>query len=224
MLRQTKRHAIITETNPFSPISETYRMLRTNLQFRIDEQSLKILSVCSAHAGEGKTTTLVNLAVTFAEEGKRVLLIDADLRRSTLHQIFHMSNEVGLSTLLRNKCELKLAIRNTHITNLDLIHSGPSYSNPSKLLGSTDMVLLLEQLKQQYDLILIDSPPLLDVAESKILASKSDGVVIIVKSGKTKRDAVLKVKAHLESVNVNILGVVLNNHKQKLHNDYYFNN
>ncbi|MCR8641094.1 CpsD/CapB family tyrosine-protein kinase [Paenibacillus sp. N1-5-1-14] len=219
-MRRTNRQALITDLNPLSPVSETYRMLRTNLQFLIQEQELEVLSVVSAHPGEGKTTTLVNLAITFANENRKVILIDGDLRRSTLHHIFHKNNDFGLSSVLRKYQELSNAIHSTHINNLDLITAGPVPINPSELLGSQGMKDVMEQLKARYDLILLDSPPLL-VADSKIIARQSDGVMMIVRSGKTKRDDAWKVKTQLENVNVKLLGVVLNNHKLKNNNDYY---
>lgn len=219
-MQQINPLAMITDVNSLSPVSETYRMLRTNLQFLIYEHGIQVMSVVSANSSEGKTTTLVNLAITFANEGKRVILIDGDMRRSSLHQIFQLDNELGLSTLLRSRQELKTIIYQTHISNLDVITAGPIPINPSELLGSLEMNQLLDQLKSQYDLVLFDSPPLL-VADSKIIARNSDGVIIIVRSGKTRRSDVLKVKSQLESVNVNILGVVLNNHKLKIKNYYY---
>ncbi|TCZ77508.1 polysaccharide biosynthesis tyrosine autokinase [Paenibacillus albiflavus] len=220
MLRQINRQAMIASINPRSPVSETFRMLRTNLQFLINDDGLKVISVISANPGEGKSTTLVNLAITFADEGKRVLLIDGDLRRSSLHQIFQLRNEMGLSNYLGRKSDIQNIIHQTYIHNLDVITSGPVTYNPSELLGSAKFIQLIEQLKEQYDLVLFDSPPLI-VADSKIIASKADGVIIVVKSGKTRRDDVLKLKNQLEGVNVNVLGVVLNNHKPQKMNGYH---
>ena len=220
MHRQINRQAIVTIINPRSHVAETFRMLRTNLQFLINEAAIQVISVISSNPGEGKSTTLVNLAITFADEGKRVVLIDGDLRRSSLHQIFQVRNEMGLSTYLRKKCDISNIISQTYIHNLDLITSGPIAYNPSELLGSTAFIQLIEQLKKQYDLILFDSPPLI-VADSKIIASKADGVIILVKSGKTKRTDALKLKNQLEGINVKILGVVLNNHKPQKVSEYY---
>jgi len=196
-------------------------MLRTNLQFIIEEQSLQVIAVSSAHPGEGKTTTIVNLAITFANEGKRVVLIDADLRRSSLHSIFDLSNERGLSSILSKRCHTKDATRSSLIENLDIIPAGPMYPNPSELLHSPEMMELLAQLKSQYDLVLIDSPPVLVVADAKIIANRAEGVIMIVRSRKTKRSSALKAKNYLESSGVNILGFVLNNQMKNIERNYY---
>jgi len=221
MLRQIKRFAMIAETNPLSPVSESYRMLRTNLQFLMEEQSLQVISISSAYPGEGKTTTIINLAITFANEGKRVVLIDADMRRSTLHHMLSIPNDVGLSTVLSKRCTCKDAIRSSMIPNLDVIPAGPLTYHPSELLQSDEMLILLSHLKSQYDLVFIDVPPVLVVADAKIAASRADGVIMVIRSGKTKRDTALKTKAYLEKAGVNVIGFVLNDHKQRVKHSYY---
>lgn len=222
MLRQTNRPALVTEINPNSPISENYRMLRTNLQFmNLDPSSVKALSVSSANPGEGKTTVLVNLAITLAQEGKRVILLDGDFRCPSLHHIFHFSNEIGMTSLLDKFFELKDVVRNTHIPNLDLIPSGPLTKNPNLLLNSECMTNLIAQAKAQYDFVLIDSPPILAVTEAKIIASMSDGVILVIQSGKTKRSAAIKAKDSLHIANANLIGVVLNNHRQQSSTEYH---
>lgn len=221
MSRQINHPAMITETNPLSPVSESYRILRTNLQFLLEEQSHQILSVTSAHPGEGKTTTIINLALSFAAEGKRVLLIDGDLRRSSIHHVFRLNNELGLSSVLSKRNDISEVIQSSHISNLDIIPSGPAPNRPSELLGSQELIDLFKRMKTHYDLILVDSPPLLVVSDAQIIVSRSDGVIMVVRAGKTRSQDAMKVKAYLEQIKANLLGVVLNHVKQKSQRQLY---
>lgn len=216
------KRQIITLTNPRSPISESYRALRTNIEFSSIDEKLQVLMVSSAGPGEGKSTTITNLAVTFAQSEKKVVLIDADLRKPTAHHTFSISNRYGLSSIISQQCSLEEGIQVTDIPNLDVITSGAIPPNPAEMMGSKRMTATIEQLRQMYDIVLIDTPPLLAVTDAQIVSTKSDGVILVVDQGKVKRDIASKAVKNLESVNARILGVVLNNVKRKANEEAYY--
>ncbi|WP_028559185.1 CpsD/CapB family tyrosine-protein kinase [Paenibacillus pinihumi] len=206
---------LITITNPRSPISESYRTLRTNIDFSSIDEQVQVIMVSSAGPGEGKSTTISNLAVTYAQTERRVVLIDADMRRPTAHHTFQLSNRQGLSSILSQQATYQDIVQNTDIPNLQIITSGPIPPNPAEMMASKRMSALLDELRQNYDIILIDAPPLLAVTDPQIIASKSDGVIMVVDYGNVKKDAAMKAKANLDNVNARILGVVMNNVKRK---------
>ena len=210
MRRSINDSDLIAYTNPKSPISEVYRSLRTKIHFSLKDQESKAIVVTSSHAGEGKTTTISNLAITYAQEGKKVILIDADLRKPSLHRVFSMPNHQGLSTLLTGLTNMQDTIQETIISHLSLLTSGPIHSNPSDLIDSSVMKELLKDLKEQYDVILIDTPSVLAVTDSVIVSALCDGVIMVVASGKVKKDHLKKAKEQLDHVNAQMLGVVLN--------------
>lgn len=178
--------------------------------------------VTSAGPGEGKSTTITNLAVVYAQSDKRVVLIDADLRKPTMHHTFNCTNRWGITSVLSGQANLSEVVRTTAIPNLSIITAGPIPPNPSEMLASKRMVATLEELKEQFDIILIDTPPALAVTDAQIVASKCDGVVLVMDSGKVKREMALKAKANLEYVKARILGVVLNNMDRKNAESYYY--
>lgn len=220
MSRLTPKWKLITESNPKSPISEGYRMLRTNIEFSTIDQTLQVIMVTSSKPSEGKSTTCANMAVAFAQANKRVLLIDADLRKPSQHHIFGKSNRSGLTTVLFNQKELKDVIQNSGTDNLSVIYAGPTPPNPSELLSSKKMTELLATIRGMYDVIIIDTPPILSVTDAQIVATLSDGVVLVVDSGKVKKEVALKAKTSLEHVKAKLIGVVLNNINRK-HSDSY---
>jgi capsular exopolysaccharide synthesis family protein len=222
MSQPTNKRTLITHANPKSPISESYRALRTNIQFSAIDEELKVLLVTSAGPGEGKSTTISNLAVAYAQSDKKVLLMDADLRKPTMHQTFRVTNRLGLTNLLTNQAELEEVIRNSSIPNLDILTSGPIPPNPSEILSSKRMITLLDELKKMYDIILIDAPPAIAVTDAQILGTRSDGVILVIDSGKVKREIAMKAKANLDHVQARILGVVLNNVDRKNKDSYYY--
>ncbi|MCK9862243.1 CpsD/CapB family tyrosine-protein kinase [Paenibacillus sp. ATY16] len=213
---------LITTSNPDSPIAEAYRSLRTNIQFSSIDVPVKTLMVTSCQSGDGKTTTIANLAVAFSQEGKRVLLVDADLRRPTLHTVFMLSNQTGLTNVLANQMDWEDAVHSTSVDNLFFIGSGPTPPNPSEMLGSKKMNQLIEELSAHYDMILFDAPPSLVVTDGLVLASKCDGVVAVISVGMTKRQQAKKLYASLEHVKAKLLGVVLNNKKKKSKEQLYY--
>ncbi|MFC5652898.1 CpsD/CapB family tyrosine-protein kinase [Paenibacillus solisilvae] len=215
MRRSTNENNLITLLNPKSRVSESYRTLRTNIQFSSMDAPMKVLMVASAQMDEGKTTTISNLAIAYAQEGKKVLLIDADLRKPSLHHVFSQSNRIGLTNVLAKQNRWQEVIKDSLIENLTLLPSGPIPPNPSELLGTSRMQVMLEEIKEEYDIILLDTPPILAVTDSLVVSAYCDGVVMVVAAGKVDKELVKKAKASLEHVNARIIGLVLNNMNRK---------
>lgn len=222
MSRSIHNDQLITDSNPKSPISEAYKILRTNIEFSNVDEKLQTIMITSTKMSEGKSTTSANLAVTYAQSNKKVLLIDADLRKPTQHHIFKLSNRFGLTSLLSHQNDLDDVLLQTSVDNLSVIPSGPIPPNPSEMLESKRMGALLEELKQRFDIIIIDTPPVLAVTDSQIVAAQCEGVIMVIDSGRVKKDAALKAKASLELVNARIIGVVINNIKRNDAEDYYY--
>ncbi|GIO89221.1 MULTISPECIES: CpsD/CapB family tyrosine-protein kinase [Paenibacillus] len=210
MRRSISEGSLIVSHNPKSSISEVYRLLRTKIPFFSKDQELKTVMVTSSQPGEGKTTTISNLAVTYAQEGKKVLLIDADLRKPSLHRVFSQINHQGLSSLLTGHSSIQESVQKTSIDNLWLLPSGPVPANPSELIDSSGMRELLHQIKDQYDVILVDTPSVLSVSDSVIVSALCDGVIMVAAAGKVKKDHLKKAKEQLDHVNARMLGIVLN--------------
>jgi capsular exopolysaccharide synthesis family protein len=219
---QLQNRSLISLTSPKSPIAEQFRTVRTNIQFSSVDQEIQTIVVTSPGPSEGKSTTTANLAVVFAQQGKRVLLIDSDLRKPTVHYTFRQENHVGLSNVLTRQASLDEAVKTTDQDNLWLLTSGPIPPNPSELLGSRGMHTLLELANNEYDVIIMDSPPILAVTDAHVLSNLADGVVLVVSSGKTEIESAKKAKELLSSAKAKILGVVLNNKKQQDSHYYYY--
>ncbi|SEN61083.1 CpsD/CapB family tyrosine-protein kinase [Paenibacillus sp. OV219] len=222
MSKLASKRRLISLVEPKSPISEAYRSLRTNIDFSSVDDKVQVIMVTSASPGEGKSTTIANLAVVYAQADRSVVLIDADMRRPTSHHTFRLSNRHGLSSVLSRQCEVEEAVQATDIPNLSIMTSGPVPPNPAEMLASKRMSLLIEQLREQFDVILVDTPPTLAVTDAQIVSTKCDGSLLVLESGKVKRDMVVKAKQQLTQVNARILGVVLNNVKQKNGDGYYY--
>ena len=214
---------LITHFAPKSPISEAYRTFRTNIQYAQIEKPLKAILVTSPGPGEGKSTSIANLAITMAQMGSRVLLVDADLRRPILHSIFKIDRRVGLTNVLVGRAASDEAIFETEIENLYLMPCGTLPPNPSELLGSDSMKRLLHELKQKYDVILFDTPPVIAVTDAAVLASKVDGVILVVKSGQTDREAAFRASVLLKNVKTRLLGALLNGVRiESMYGSYYY--
>ena len=202
---------LITVAYPRSPISEAYRILRTNIQFSAVDRPLETLLVSSPNPIEGKSITLANLGVVMAQAGLSVVLVDSDLRRPMLHKVFGLSNKEGLTTtLLDGEPYLDSRLQATQVENLRVLTSGPLPPNPSELLGSQKMKSLIENLKEKADIVLFDSPPILAVTDAAVLARQVDGVLLVADAGHTRRELARQAKEDLLKVGANILGVVLN--------------
>jgi capsular exopolysaccharide synthesis family protein len=219
--KPNNRRTLVAMYDSKSPISEQYRTIRTNIQFSSIDQEIKTLMVSSSGPGEGKSTTAANLAVVFAQQGKKVLLVDSDMRKPTVQYTFNQVNTYGLTSVLTKEMTLDKAVRETDGENLFILTSGPIPPNPAELLGSNAMEQFLESAKELFDIILFDTPPLLSVADSQILANKCDGAILVVSSGRTEREQMVKAKEILDSAQSKLLGVVLNNKKIE-NTDYYY--
>lgn len=215
------RH-LITKINPKSPISEQYRTIRTNIQFASVDNPIRSLIVTSSGPSEGKSTTTANLAIVYAQQGKKVLLIDADLRKPTIHYTFRLDNLRGLSNVLVGEHSLKEVTHESDVTNLDVISCGPIPPNPSELLGSRKMVQFLEEAKQAYDIVIFDTPPVLAVTDAQILANIVDGSILVIRSGSTEIEDAVKAKEALEPAKAKLLGTVLNGREKTASNYYYY--
>lgn len=220
---KTMARKLIVETNPKSFISEQFRTIRTNIKFSVPDKDLKTIVITSAGAGEGKSTVSANIAAVFSQEGKKVLLIDGDMRKPTIHYTFRLKNVFGLSSLLTKQCELEEAIQETYIEGLYAITSGPIPPNPAELLASKQMGLIMESLKEEFDLIVFDAPPVLSVTDAQILSNRCDATILIVSSGETQKASIVKAKELLDMSKANIIGVVINNAViEKGHYYYYY--
>lgn len=217
-----KQRHLITLTNPRSTVSEAFRSLRTNIDFSSVDEKVQIIMVTSSGPEEGKSTVTGNLAVAYAQSDKKVVLIDADLRKPTGHRTFSLTNRKGLSSLLSQQADLDEVIQETAVPNLSVITSGPIPPNPAEMLASNRMNAMLQELRSTFDIVMIDTPPLLAVTDAQIIATKSDGVIMVVSYGKVKRDIAVKAKAQLDRVGSRMLGVVLNNVKRKASEGYYY--
>ena len=203
---------LVTIYSPRSPISEAYRTLRTNLQFVSLDKPLQSLLVTSAGPEEGKSTVLANLAVAIAQTEKRVILVDCDLRRPSLHKLFGLGHREGLTTMMVDDNAMNAPpLQETVVPGLLLLASGTLPPSPSDLLGSQRMDRVLAVLKEQADMVLLDAPPVLAVSDAAILATKADGVLLVVSAGQTRRESVQMAKTKLEKVNANLVGAVLTN-------------
>lgn len=200
---------LITHSHPRSPAAEAYRTIRTSMMFSGLDQTIRTILFTSANQEEGKSTTTANLAVTYAQLGHKVLLIDCDLRKPTMHMHFNLPNIMGLTNILVEKADPTGAIQPTGIVGLSLLTSGPIPPNPAELLGSRRMEEFLKSL-QGYDFVFIDSPPVRAVTDAVVLASRVDGVVLVVKAHQTKVEAVQEAKSLLDRVEAKFFGVVLN--------------
>ena len=224
---------LITHFDPKSPVAEAYRTLRTNIQFARMERSGKVLVVSSPTLQEGKTTTIVNLALTMAQSGQKTLLIGANMRRPSIHRFFGIEREPGLSNILVGSAQWRDCIRTVAdilmgrfemedimaapgLDNLHIIEAGPVPANPSELLSTPAMTGFLHSVRDVYDVILVDTPPILPVTDSAIVASQADGVVLVYQAGKVGRLVLKRAKVHVENVGGKVWGVVLNDVKTEI--------
>jgi non-specific protein-tyrosine kinase len=204
--------SIVTLSDPASPAAEAYRTLRINLEFASVDEPLRTLLVTSSGPGEGKSTAVANLAVAMADGDRAVILVDADLRRPSQHELFGLPNERGLSTMFRNEDAFNdPPLQAIPDSTLKVLTSGPLPPIPSQLLAARKMDQVIARLAEEADVVLFDAPPLVAVTDATLLASKVDGVLLVVKAGNTRRDHVRAAKDRLEKVNARLVGAVLLN-------------
>lgn len=218
---EQRARKLVVAANPKSVVSEQFRTLRSNITFSAVDRELKTILVTSALPGDGKSTISANLATLFAQDGKRVLFIDADMRKPTVQYTFSLTNAAGLSTVLTQQKLAGEVIRESEVSsNLHIMTSGPIPPNPAELLGSRSMTILMNEMAQQYDLIVFDAPPVLSVTDAQLLANKVDGTLLVVNTGVTEKENIEKAKNLLGNAQARILGAVMNNFK--LDKDHYY--
>jgi capsular exopolysaccharide synthesis family protein len=206
-----ENQGLITQTAPRDPISEAYRVIRTNLDFSSVDEELTSFLVSSASPSEGKSTTAANLAIVIAQTGKKVILIDADLRRPVQHKIFNLSNNMGLTTsILDNQTPVTTHLQETKVNNLQLLTSGPIPPNPAELLNSQRMTDVIKEFEDAVDVIIFDTPPVLTVADASIIGPKVNGALLVIQTGKTRRDTFVNGVERLSRTGTHVFGTVLN--------------
>ncbi|MGF9965410.1 CpsD/CapB family tyrosine-protein kinase [Bacillus rhizoplanae] len=206
-----KKESLVTYAVPNSKVAEEYRTIRTNLQFSSVTSKDKTIVITSPRFGEGKSTITANLAVSIAQQGKKVLVIDADLRKPTIHELFQLENTIGLTDVLSGKKVMEGAVKKTGIGRLHVLTSGPVPFNPAELLNSVVMETLIQKALEQYDIILIDSPPILEVADTSILADRCDGVLLVIDCNRTMNEDAVEAKRILGFTKGKLIGAILNN-------------
>lgn len=218
-----KRAGIAIVNKPTSIVAEQIRTIRTNIKFSMVDSKLKSLLVTSAGPGSGKSLLATNIAAAFASEGKKVLLVDVDLRKPTVHKAFNLRNNDGLTSLLTDEesCYQDVIYR-TAVSNLSVLTSGVIPPNPAELLSSDKMEMIKKEFENSYDLVIYDSPPLMAVTDAQIMASKTDGTLFIIPYGKASKEEVIKSKKMLEMVNANVIGAILNRVKSDQEEYYYY--
>ncbi|MDW0116315.1 CpsD/CapB family tyrosine-protein kinase [Sporosarcina thermotolerans] len=219
---QKAARTLIAHNDPRSVNSEQFRTIRTGIDFSMPDKELETLLITSAAPSEGKSTVAANIAVVYAQNGKKVLLVDADLRKPTVHYTFSLVNNVGLTNLLAKNTTLQVAVKKSEVEGLDILTCGSIPPNPAELLGSKSMDNVIEMLKEHYDLVIFDAPPLLSVTDGQILGQKCDGIILVVSAGSTEKENIVKAKEALALTKTTILGVVLNNFT--LTKDHYYYN
>jgi capsular exopolysaccharide synthesis family protein len=217
-----KKHPLLTDLGSFAPRTEAFRVLRTNLQFLDLDHQPRCLVISSAVKGEGKTMMSVNLAIALAQTGRRTLLIDGDLRRPRVATQLGLDAAVGLTTVLVGKADVKDAIQLHEPSGLHFLASGAKPPNPTEILQSRVTRELIARLRDDYDMVIIDGPPLLPVADASVLSTLADGVILVVQHGKTTRDAVTDAITRLEQVGGRLSGVVVNMVPRRASGSYYY--
>jgi capsular exopolysaccharide synthesis family protein len=202
--------------------AEAYRVLRTNMLFSRRNEKFNTIVIVSAGAGEGKSTTTINLATVFAQSGNRVLIVDSDLRRPTLHKLFKVANNLGLTNYLLKQNTLAEIVQTTGVPNLDFMASGKLPNSALGILGSAQMKEMIAELKQRYDFIFFDSPPILGVSDASILASEVDLVMQVIQYRRYPQPMTLRAKQMIEKVGGNFVGLILNNINMSQDEGYYY--
>ncbi|HWF17972.1 MAG TPA: polysaccharide biosynthesis tyrosine autokinase, partial [Verrucomicrobiae bacterium] len=212
----------LIEEGAESPHAEAYRVLRTNLLFSRKDDKLNTIAVVSAGAGEGKSTTVCNLATVFAQSGARVLMVDSDLRRPTLHKLMGVTNNLGLTNYLLKQNALEEVIQTSKLQNLDFMASGKLPSSSLGILSSAQMKDLISELKRRYDFVFFDSPPIMGVSDASILASEVDMTLQVIQYRRYPQPMNIRAKQLIEKVGGNLIGIVLNNINMSQDESYYY--
>jgi len=214
------RYRIITLENPNSIAAECYRRVKVGLEYAEVDHKVQVIQLTSSIQGEGKTTMLLNVAATYAEDKKKVLVIDLDWRRPKCHRTFNIENKNGIVDVLAGKIELADAIKHSETIPFDCLNRGSKVPNPTALLASKELADLMEKLKGMYDIILVDCPPLLAVTDAILVSNLTDGVLFVVSQTISNKQASIDAMKILKANNVNVLGVAMGEMKTK-GNSYY---
>lgn len=206
----SNRRSLVAYYHQDSKISEQYRKIYTNLKFSSAGRANRTMLITSPGYKEGKTTTAVNLASSIAQLGEKVLLIDADLRKPTLHDAFKVENAIGLTNVLEGDKTFAEAVNETGIETLDILTSGPTPINPARLLSAQTMKAFMQTAIQPYDIVLFDTPPFVEVADANILANECDGVLLVTRKGKTKVSKIIETRQLLALSGAVVIGSILN--------------
>ena len=217
-----QRRLLLNSHTPFH-IQEAYRTLQINLRFSLPGDDAKVICLTSGHSSEGKSTTVLNLAISFAESGKKVLLIDGDMRRPSLGRLLIEKSSPGLSNLLAGLCTMEQAIRRDIRPRLDVIFSGEIPPNPSELLGSSRMKKLIDRLSEFYDYILVDAPPVGIVTDACVVAKSLDGMLFLVRQNKTEKETLARCLRQIKNADVRLMGFVLNGTQGEGGSQYKYN-
>lgn len=212
---------LVTVTDPSSVISEQFRTIRTNIQFSSVDKTLHSIVVTSPEPSEGKSTVGANLAVVWAKQNQKTVIIDADMRRPTAHRTFNLLNASGLSSYLAGNSVYEEVVQKTDVPNLSIITSGPVPPNPAELLNSQRVDALIQRLQSEFEMIIIDAPPVNTVTDAQVLAAKVDGVVLIVPQAIAEKGSVVHAVEQLNKVQAKILGTVMNRFKASKAPGYY---
>lgn len=210
----------IVEQKPKSIESEAYKTLRTDIQYISFNKQLKTILITSSEKEEGKSTISGNLALSFAQNDKKIILLDCDFRRASIHKKFKISNLIGLSEILIGKKSLQETVQQYN-DNLDILSSGKIPANPSEMLASNAMTNLIEKLKEKYDMVILDSASLQAFTDAQILATKVDGTILVAQAERTKKESIIEAKNRLDKVGANIIGTVLNAVRDNREKYYY---
>ncbi|MEG1311467.1 MAG: CpsD/CapB family tyrosine-protein kinase [Romboutsia sp.] len=205
---------------PKSISAEAYNSIRTSIKYSSIDKPIKTIVVTSSVPGEGKSTVAGNIAISLSKNGSRVLIIDCDLRRPTLHRKFKISNQKGLTDYLIDKCDIE-KVTQSYSSKLFIITAGSIPTNPSEIIGSKTMELFIEDIYINYDYIILDTPPLLAVTDAQLLAGKNDATLLVVRYGKTKEKLIMKAYKELTKVKANVIGSILNGYETKGIGEYY---
>lgn len=201
---------LITNGNPRSPAAESYKTLRTNIQYAGFDRQIKSILLTSCEPSEGKSLTAANLAISIAQDGKKVLLVDCDLRKPMQRRVFNIMDMKGLTNVLAEDLDYKTVLNDVDVENLAIMTSGPKPPNPSEILGSSKMQNFMDEITADYDVVILDTPPMLPVTDATVLSRIVDGVLLVVRHGKTTIEAAEIVRRQIEKVGANILGAVIN--------------
>jgi polysaccharide biosynthesis transport protein len=212
----------LVDEGPDSPHAEAYRVLRTNILFSQKDPKFNTVTIVSAGAGEGKSTTIFNLAIVFAQQGQRVLVVDSDLRRPSQHKLFKVSNAIGLTNYLMKQQTLEEVIQTSSVPTLDFLPSGKLPSSSMGILNSTQMKAVMQELRRRYDWVFFDSPPIMGVSDASILASEVDMVLQVIQYRRYPQPMTIRAKQMIEKVGGNLLGIVLNNISMAADENYYY--